>query len=584
MKTDENFYGPFRELLNIIKQNYFRQVCLIVLLTLVVSVSEIISIAMLAQFLSYLEPNPLSNFTSTLGFLNFTDIFAVYGEKIFIFSLCCLLAINASLRIFLVWFLFYIGHIIGHNVGERIFNYFMSTDYLESISIKESEKISLLTTRLNHFVHHFIIPIINLFSFILLSCSIIVFSFLINFRLTIIATAIILLFYLFITRFLRDYVRGNAENINSEANNIVETLNQSFGGLKDIILNNLGNEARKTFSRSDLKYRKAIYSNQVYSIAPRFVIEAIFVILILVSAIQIPSASGPGNVSIAAIGSFAYVVQRLLPMFQGIYSSLTLIKGSQKVAKDLLYYFQSANEFVQFQTNSAHDHDICNLELKNSVAFQNVTFRYPSTKHAVFDNVSFELYKGDIVAIVGPSGEGKSTLVNILTGLLTPSSGSVLVDEIELDAALRKGWMNSLAYVPQDIFILNGDFIDNLFAKSRKVDFSIDSIKDDLQIDFAPHDHFKLSNSSLSGGQKQRVGLARSYVKDVQVVVLDEATSALDPDLEIKVLENLFKKFQNALIVIVTHSEKPLSYCNKIIEVSKKKVSIRDMNLKTNDK
>ncbi len=388
-----------------------------------------------------------------------------------------------------------------------------------------------------------------------------------------------------VIRVLRSNLRTNAKNSNVEANNVIEVLSQSFGGLKDVILNGLNSRAVMAFAEADFKYRRSIYGNQVFSIAPRYVIETIFIILILLSALYGSSLTTGEPVSIAALGSFAYVVQRLLPMFQGIYSSMTLVRGSKDSASDIMQHHDSARRLKNTQNEKLQVLSDDIIDLKEKLSFRDVSFRYANDKDYVLKDVNLDLYKGDIVGIVGRSGEGKSTFVNLLTGLFRPTTGLVMIDENHLDEKLTRRWMFSIAYVPQDIFILNGRLQDNLFIKFKNKALSLVEVKQAMGLNFIPTEDFYISNQSLSGGQKQRVGIARAYIKDVPLVVLDEATSAMDKALEKEVMKNLLAKFQGALVIIVTHSLDQLHYCNKIIEVSDQNAKVtNNVNRQLNSK
>ena len=215
------------------------------------------------------------------------------------------------------------------------------------------------------------------------------------------------------------------------------------------------------------------------------------------------------------------------------------------------------------------------LPFEQGISMEHLSYAYPDSPH-VLENFGCNISKGEYVGFRGSSGVGKSTLFNLLIGLLTPSSGRILIDGTPLSAENRKAWMKYIGYVPQEVFIFNGTLAENIALGCKCMDQEkiknilgkvslmnwVASLPDGLDTVLGE------GGGKISGGQKQRIGIARALYKEADVLFLDEATSALDNRTEKEVnetLSELKKCCQGLTILSIAHRESSLSYCDRII-------------------
>lgn len=283
-------------------------------------------------------------------------------------------------------------------------------------------------------------------------------------------------------------------------------------------------------------------------------------------------AFGTGDVKML-IGVFAVAAFRLLPAMRGILSGWTQI---QNVSSCL----DTIEEGVMEEEAEVISDEIKKLPFEQEISTENLTYGYPDSP-LVLENFSCIISKGEYVGFRGSSGIGKSTLFNLLIGLLSPSGGRILIDGTPLSTENRRSWLHHIGYVPQEVFIFNGTLAENIALGCKEIDrdrikkilnkVSLDKWAESLTNDLDTV--LGEAGGKLSGGQKQRIGIARALYKEADVLFLDEATSALDNQTEKEVNETLsqLKEFDQGLTILsIAHRESSLAYCDRIITLEDK--------------
>ena len=274
------------------------------------------------------------------------------------------------------------------------------------------------------------------------------------------------------------------------------------------------------------------------------------------------------------IGVFAVAAFRLLPAMRGILSGWTQI---QNVSTCLDTIEDGLKDDVPEDTVSENDKPIA---FKKDLSIENLTYAYPDSGN-VLDNFNCCIRKGEYVGFRGSSGVGKSTLFNLLIGLLKPSSGNICIDGIPLSVENRRSWLHHIGYVPQEVFIFNGTLAENIALGCKEIDRDrikkiLNKVRLDKWAESLTNDLDTVlgeAGGKLSGGQKQRIGIARALYKEADVLFLDEATSALDNQTEKEVNETLsqLKEFDQGLTILsIAHRESSLAYCDRIITLEDK--------------
>lgn len=280
-------------------------------------------------------------------------------------------------------------------------------------------------------------------------------------------------------------------------------------------------------------------------------------------------ACGDGDVRMV-VGVFAVASFRLMPALRNLLTGWTQIQNSA-------YCLDTIEDGLTANDEST---DISPEEIlfEKEISVNGISYAYPDGGK-VLENFSCRIQKGEHVGFRGFSGVGKTTLFNILAGLLKPDSGDIRIDGKTLNETTHTSWMRRLGYVPQEVFIFNGTLAENIALGCKKIDF--DRVRDILEmvslgqwaesLPDALNTTLGEAGGKLSGGQRQRIGIARAIYRRVEVLLLDEATSALDDETEQEVCETLRKlkdRYEGLTILSIAHRKSSLSYCDRIITIS----------------
>ena len=493
--------------------------------------------------------------------------------------LFCLSAILAGIwRLLILWVSTKYSYALGADFGRKIFKDILHQPYIYHKNKNSSEIISVITIKIDHVVNSVIFQILAMLVSIAIAFSIILALILISLKITIISSLSFMIIYSLIFKFERQKVWEKSELISKNATRIVKILSESRGNIKDIILDSNQKLYQNKFRFADVPMRNAQVYHQFIGQAPRYLIEALGIVIIAIIAyIQIKD-SGHSKEVIPILGAFALGAQRLLPAAQQIFAAITNINGRHASLRDLLTFLGEKEENQSNQTSNTE------LTFKKSIQLKNVDFSFNQNERKILNNISLNIFSGERVGIVGETGSGKSTIIDLLMGLLEPTAGSLLVDEKEVKNSALKCWWKHLSHVPQNIFLIDGTIQENVTLTEQKKDY------EDINLNFA----IKIAQlektvenlqdglntfvgergARLSGGEIQRIGIARALYKRKKLIILDEATSALDVAIEKKIMNGIDKLTSKPTIIMIAHRVRSLINCDKIILVERGSVKI----------
>jgi ATP-binding cassette subfamily B protein len=377
--------------------------------------------------------------------------------------------------------------------------------------------------------------------------------------------------YALISGLSRRRLAANSAMLEHAYDERLQIVQESLGGIRDVIVDNSQDMVLREFASVDSKLAKARATTEFISIAPHYVIEMAG--MVAIAGIAIVTARQPGGIAAAlpVLGALALGAQRLLPLLQQVYAGWSTLEGQRSV-------FGQVIELLRLPVDEAASGPAAPLELRTAIKLEKLSFTYPTRQRPALDEISLTIPRASMLALVGSTGSGKSTLVDVMMGLLQPGAGRILIDEVPLTATSRRQWHRSVAHVPQSIFLADASI-------ARNIALSLpDEAADEWRIVEAAkiaqlHD-FVLSlpggydtyvgerGIRLSGGQRQRLGIARAVYKNAPILILDEATSALDEATEATVIEALEElRREGRTIIIVAHRASTVSRCDKVVRL-----------------
>jgi ATP-binding cassette subfamily B protein len=562
------------------------QFLLLCFLMTISSLFEVVSIGMLVPFLGALV-NPEQVYSHAamqplvhwLGILNSRGIVFPL-TVIFVFTVI----FSNSIRILLLYTMTRFSFMTGADLSISIYRRTLYQNYIVHISRNSSEVINGIITKTNMVINGIIGPILSLISSTIIIIAILVALFAVDASATIVVTLGFSVLYLGVITYTRKQLRENSQIIANQSTQMLKSLQEGLGGIRDVLIDGSQKFYCDLYRNADLPLRIASGNNQFIAGSPRYVIEAVGMILIAGVAYSMSLREDGMNAGIPILGALAFGAQRLLPALQQAYSSYSRLKATHVPFQDVLELLNQPLLKKTLQNNS----EILakRIAFRNEICLSDLNFRYTENDDYVLKNVNLKLTKGMCVGFIGITGSGKSTLIDIIMGLLFPNSGGLFIDGKIITDENRRAWQDRIAHVPQNIYLSDSTIEENIaFGISKeKIDFQrVRSAAKSAQI--AGHiegltDGYQTfvgeQGVRLSGGQRQRIGIARALYRQADVLILDEATSALDYDTEQAVMKSVEGLKSNLTILIIAHRLTTLKACDQIVKLNKDKtVSIR---------
>lgn len=553
----------------------------IILANLILVFLEILSVSLILPFLIF-----LTNKKELLFQFQFLNNFS--QTELVISSIIVLALIYTKKNIYSFFVLKYNAKFIYYTTRELsnfLFNSYLKKPYGYFSNINSSIAIRNVIQDVNTYSGSILFPLIIIISeiliFIILSSFLIIFNTLIFLSVFISVLFFLLIIYLLIKKKLKKW--GDISHT-FYAKKIFNT-KQGIEGIKEIILNNSSNYFFSIFKndnniliRSDIK--KTVYLNFPKLMLEIFMVYTFVVVIFILNLLQYSFED-----ILITLGFFTATAFRIMPSFLRISSNLNAIKFNLPTLDNLkkeIYLCEKSNSDIS-KNNFQFDY-----YKFNSLNFVNVEYKYKNIDSYIFKNLNFKFCKGDKIGIFGSSGAGKSTFLDLFTGLTQPNEGSIETDSGVSIFKNTRLWQSLIGYVPQKPYILDGTIKQNIIFNNEEDVVNDDIIYELLRIldlnDFVLslpnklNQHIAEQGNKLSGGQLQRIAIARALFRKPKILVLDEVTNALDLMTEEKILDNIFSNYSYESIILISHNKESLKRCNKIYSLSDKKLILESDN------
>ena len=391
------------------------------------------------------------------------------------------------------------------------------------------------------------------------------------------------------------YIRKKVTVMGSDTRDCLAAINvdilQAFGGIKEVKILDKEKFFTRNFDRDYAVYADRQTKYFIYGLVPRPMMETVCIVgMLIIIIVKLLNGTHP-NYFIPTISIFAIAAFRMLPSFSRITNAINNIMY-QRASVTALYQDLRAMEEIEYRVQDKGNAINTEMVFQKEIEVQHVDFKYPDSEHYVLKDVSLKIPKNKSVALIGPSGEGKTTLADIILGLLDVENGKILIDGEDIQENMS-GWHRKLGYIPQSIYLVDDSIKKNIAYGIEERD--IDEKKlwkalEDAQIkDFVLELEHGIDTmvgergARLSGGQRQRIGIARALYGNPEVLILDEATSALDNDTEAAVMDAINHLSGNKTLIIIAHRLSTIKDCDIVYEVKNQKVYKRDESKQANN-
>jgi len=546
-----------------------RQFLVLLAFMIVGAASEMATLGAVFAFLSMMTRSESYVCSSVQQWLLSCDMNFQKASIIFIIVVC----VASVLRTFLLRSSTRFSYALGEDIGNDVFRRVLYQPY-EFHTVTNSSEVIAGIVKVNMLIQQVLNPAMQAIVAIVLSVTI--FSTLLSIH-AVAATTSALVFALLysVTAVLtRKLVAKNGKIVAELESLRMKSIQEGLGGIRDVILEGSQRLHVAHFSDINSRQREAQASNTFLKGAPRFIIEAVGMVFIVGLAYFL-NLSGSDTSVVPLLGALALGAQKLLPQIQQIYTAFFSLHGSHAVMVDVLALLHrpipAANAFPAKQVIRRDAYGT------PFIRFEDVGFHYINVGKPVFRQVNLDIRKGQCVGLVGQTGSGKSTLVDIILGLLEPTEGAIYIDGERRQKPDLDGWYIRVAHVPQNIFLADTTIWENIaigcaqerIDQERALEAANRACLSEVLQSLPEGGLTRIGERGvrLSGGQRQRIGIARALYRQADLLVLDEATSALDDTTETAVIDAILNQENAPTIVMIAHRLHTLKRCDAIYRV-----------------
>lgn len=465
--------------------------------------------------------------------------------------------------------------------SERMMKNYLRRDYEYYLNADTAVVQRSITSDVNN-MYALILGLLQLLSEgIVFTCLVIV-LFLQDPVMTILVTVVLLSVLLIIKVVFKPVLRRAGEENQNYYSGLFKWISQMVLGIKEVKISGTEQYFVDQYMECGKGYVDAVQRYSLYNAVPRLLIETVMIICMVGYMLYLMLSGTGAETMIPTLSAFAVAAMRLLPSANRINNQLNVIAYSEPffmgVSDNLQDEINGQNVDMSFASKKAEK-----LPVKKSIELKDITYAYPNTDKLIFDHADLKIPIGSAVGIVGTSGAGKTTVVDILLGLLNIQTGTIYADGVDVMTNYR-GWLKNIGYIPQMIFMLDSTIRENVafgvpkaaiseeriwtVLKEAQLDEFVRNLPDGLDTEIGER------GIRLSGGQRQRIGIARALYEDPEVLILDEATSALDNDTEAAIMDSINRLHGRKTLVIIAHRLQTIEKCDMIYRVENGKATL----------
>ena len=567
---NKSFFEMYQFLWRQLPKRRRKELALILSISIFTSFTEFISIGAIVPFLAVLvDPESVFNNLQIKAFL---DFFQIQREsdmiKAVTFFFIFATLFSSSIRFYLTRKSIKFNQLIGGDLAIEIYKNTLYMPYEEHTKLNSSIVISGVIDKVNAVVSNIFSPVLSIFTSLILIIGVLSVMFYANPQISFITLLSFSLIYAITLYLNKRRLIELGKVIDTHKNFSVKSLQEGFGGIREVIIDGTQKFYSQIFHKSDKKIRGAQSEVDIIATIPKFIVETSAIVIIVLIAYYLQGDKDFENI-VPLMGLFALSGQKLMPLFQQIYVGLSSIKSGTEIFKSIYTLLERKRSLENNNRNI--------FSFNSEIGIQNMSFKFKSSRNLTLKKISLSIKKGEKVGIIGTTGSGKSTLVDIIMGLLFPSQNPIKVDNREISENNAKNWRANIAHVPQSIFLADCSVAENIAFGLPKDEIDFERVIEVAKLAFI-HDEIEKMDFKyktfvgergirLSGGQRQRIGIARALYKKASLIILDEATSALDSETEAKIMKSFENNSKEITLIIVAHRQSTLSNCDRIIEI-----------------
>jgi len=574
--------NALNKLLFVLDSNERKKSFILTLLVLIGAILEMLGIGMLIPILSLLTDNGANSvyFEKVKEYLPIIKNFDKYN--LIIFSLASIFIVYLLKTIFLSFLTWYQSLFIfnlNSKISRKLFKNYLYQDYTFYLKTNSSKLIQNINVEVGNFIYLFALPLIIFITELLIILGISILLMIMEFKgffLILILFGTFSFVYLFVTR--KKLKKIASERVIHQTLS-VKDIQQGISSIKDVKVLGKEKEFYEYFKFHINNYTKMAGKTFFIQNLPKFILELFAVVILIIAIIFLTNSDYEiGNV-IVIVGMFAAASFKILPGVNRIMNSFVTMRYGYASLEEIYQDLQTETKKINYIKNNIQN----KLQFKNSIQFKNIYYSYPENKEIILNNINLEVRANATIGLLGESGSGKTTFIDLLTGILSPTEGEIKVDEKNIYLNIRE-WQNNIGYIPQFIYLIDDTIKKNIAFGINKEIIDISKLENALEVsqmkDFVKTLPKKIETKvgefgvRLSGGQRQRIGIARALYNNPNLLVMDEATNSLDEETEKKVMNSIYLMKGKKTILISSHKKSILDKCDIILKFESGKITL----------
>lgn len=541
---------------------------------LAMALAQVIGVASVMPFMDLvMDPSIVESGGLLKTIYSFFNFESVRIFTIFIgIAMVAIIVISNAISTFAIWYKMKFVWLNNHRLSMRLLKQYLAKPYSYFLIHNSSDLGKNVLQEIQQLTRGYLIQLINFITYSIVATVILAFLLITDFKITFVAIFLLGGSYSLIYLLTKKKVKKAGEK-RLEANKYrFKTANEAFSAVKHLKISSRENEFLNRFSVHSLKNANTRAFYQIVRQIPRYALEAIafggIVLLVLYFMISGQDASS----LVPMVSLFAFAGYRLMPALQKIFRSVSSLNFNDAILDRI---HNDIFEKGVFASKALPEKLPKPLEFKNKIKLNDINFTYPDDELPILKDINIEIKHNNAIGLVGETGAGKSTLVNVILGLLEPEDGNIKVDDLELTEDNMRNWQRNIGYVPQEIYLSDDSILKNIAFGVSEDEIDMEAVKKATKI--ANIDNF-IENElpkgyetvvgergvRVSGGQRQRLGLARALYHDPEVLILDEATSSLDGATQKSVMEAIENIGEVKTMVMIAHRLSTVKDCDRI--------------------
>tara|TARA_B100000767_G_scaffold253418_1_gene257988 strand:+ start:484 stop:2277 length:1794 start_codon:yes stop_codon:yes gene_type:complete len=546
---------------------------LLLIMILIMALIDMMGIASILPFIAILtNPDVIETNTILNTVYQTANSFGIENEQQFLIAMgifvFLLLITSISFKALTIYFQIRFIKTVEYNIATRLLKYYLYQPYSWFLNRNSATLGKTILSEVSNVVGKGLTPMMNLITNIITALTLCILLVVVEPKLTSIVIVTICIFYGLVYRFNRNLLNRIGKEVFMANEGRFKILTEAFGASKEVKVGGLEQIYINQFSKPAKNIAQGTALVNILSQIPRFTLEAVAFGGMLLIILYYMTITGDLAKVLPIIALYAFAGYRLMPALQKIYISLTSLRFVGPALDSLHDDLKNLKPIIQSEHGDS-------LKLNKNICLKNIHYNYPNASKTALKNISLSIPANKTIGLVGATGSGKTTTVDIILGLLDPQEGALEVDGKVINRDNKRAWQRSIGYVPQQIFLS-----DNTVAAN--IAFGIDTSEINQEaVEYAAkiaNLHEFIMNElplkyqttvgergvRLSGGQRQRIGIARALYHKPKVLVLDEATSALDNLTEKAVMDAVHNSENDITKILIAHRLSTVKNCDKI--------------------